>query len=244
VNSVIRIAMWSGPRNISTALMRAFENRADTAVLDEPFYAHYLKATGIPHPSAAEVVAAHESDWRRVVAVMLGPVPAGRPVFYQKHMTHHLLPGMARDWFAAMRHAFLIRKPEDVVRSYARERPDVTFADLGFAEQAALYGEVAAATGMAPPVLDADDVLSDPARLLGALCRALDLAFDPAMLAWPAGPRASDGVWGKHWYAAVWRSTGFQPSAPAGAPLSAPLAALAERAMPHYRRLYDKRLLG
>ncbi|MBM3492407.1 MAG: HAD family hydrolase [Alphaproteobacteria bacterium] len=244
MTQTLRIAMWSGPRNISTAMLRAFGNRADTAVMDEPFYAHYLKATGLPHPGAGEVIAHHDSDWQSVLRSMLGPVPGGRRVSYQKHMTHHLLPGMARDWFPAMRHAFLIRRPQDVVRSYARERPDVNFADLGFAEQAALYEEVAAITGRRPPVLDADDVLAEPARLLAALCAALELPFDPAMLAWPAGPRKSDGVWGKHWYAGVWRSTGFQPPALAGEPLPPPLAALAEQAMPHYRRLYDKRLRG
>ena len=244
MSEAVRIAMWSGPRNISTALMRAFGSRPDTAVMDEPFYAHYLQATGSPHPGREEVIAGHECDWRRVLEAMLGPVPGGRRVFYQKHMTHHLLPGMARDWLAAMRHGFLIRRPEEVVRSYARERPDPTLADLGFAEQAALFDEVCDLSGASPPVLDADDVLANPRGCLAALCAALDLPFDDAMLSWPAGPRESDGVWGKHWDGPVWRSTGFQPPQLERAPLPACLARLAEAAWPHYRRLHEKRLLG
>ena len=142
----VRIAMWSGPRNISTAMMRAFENRADCAVIDEPFYAHYLKQTQSDHPAREAVIAAGETDWRRVVAALTGPVPDGRRVFYQKHMTHHMLRHIGHDWFGQLSHAFLIRDPRAVLLSYIKSRPDaeVTADDIGVPQQAALYDEIAA----------------------------------------------------------------------------------------------------
>lgn len=210
----IRIAMWSGPRNISTAMMRAFENRADTAVWDEPFYAAYLKETGLAHPMRSEILSAHETDWRKVAAATGGPVPDDAAVFYQKHMTHHMIDTIGRDWMdhEDMRHAFLIRDPESVIASYAAKREVVTLDDIGFRQQAELFDRVADALGSAPPVIDSSDVLADPKAMLGKLCALLGIPFDPAMLAWSSGRRASDGVWASHWYHAVEASTGFAPA--------------------------------
>ena len=205
----VRIAMWSGPRNISTAMMRSFENRADTAVVDEPFYAAYLAATGLDHPMRDEVLASQPQDWKRVADALLGPVPGGKAVFYQKHMTHHMLPGFGRDWMARCRNAFLIRAPEHVLASYTQKRADVTLADIGFVQQGELFEREADRIGRAPPVIDAADVLRDPPATLGALCAALDIPFSDRMLSWPPGRRASDGVWAPAWYDAVERSTGF-----------------------------------
>ena len=237
-----RIAMWSGPRNISTAMMRSFENRADCAVSDEPFYAHYLAATGIEHPMREAVIASQPTDWRDVVKAITGPAPGGAPVWYQKHMTHHMIAGVGREWFGAMRHAFLIRDPRAMAASYAAKRQGATAADLGAQLQAELYDEVTASTGSAPPVIDAADVLADPAGMLSLLCDALSLPFDPAMLAWPAGARDSDGVWGDHWYASVRASTGFAAPQEREIRLSPGLEAVAEACMPFYARLHGKRL--
>jgi hypothetical protein len=238
----VRIAMWSGPRNISTAMMRAWENRPDTVVWDEPFYAHYLRATGIAHPLADEIIAAYETDWRRVVAAMTGPVPGGKRVFYQKHMTHHLLPGMGRDWLAGLVNCFLIRDPDRVAASYARKRDRVTADDLGFRQQAEIFDHVRAETGTVPPVLDAADVLRAPERMLGLLCEAVGVPFSGSMLAWPAGPRDSDGLWARHWYQAVERSTGFQPAPAPTEPLAEDFRPLADALRPYYDRLYPHRL--
>lgn len=238
----LRIAMWSGPRNISTAMMRAFENRADCAVSDEPFYAHYLAATGIDHPMADAVIASQPTDWREVVREITGPAPGGAPVWYQKHMTHHMIPAVGRDWFGEVVHAFLIRDPREMAASYAAKREGATAEDLGAALQAELYDEVVRRTAKAPPVVDAADVLADPRRILGLLCGALGLPFDEAMLAWPAGPRESDGVWGAHWYASVRASTGFRPRQPSEAALTPELEAVADRCMPFYARLHARRL--
>jgi hypothetical protein len=238
----VRIAMWSGPRNISTAMMRAFENRPDTEVIDEPFYAAFLARSGADHPLRAEVLAAHEADPEAVARAIAGEAPGGAAIFYQKHMTHHMLPGFPRGWMDRCRHAFLIRAPERVLASYAKRRAEVTLADIGFPQQGELFDEVASRLGAAPPVIDADDVLADPARALGALCQALEIPFDPAMLSWPAGPRASDGAWAPAWYDAVERSTGFGPPSPRPVLTEPRLAALADEARPIYERLAAYRI--
>lgn len=213
MSAPLRIAMWSGPRNISTAMMRAFENRGDCVVSDEPLYAHYLFATGADHPGREEVIAAGETDWRKVVADLVGPVPGGQPVWYQKHMTHHLLPGMQRGWIGALSNILLIRDPAAVVASYLRTRGTVSAAEIGLPQQLELFERLAERDGHAPPVLDAGEFLRDPQGHLRAICALLGIPFTERMLHWPAGPRASDGVWAPHWYQAVWRSTGFEAHA-------------------------------
>jgi hypothetical protein len=234
---VTRIAMWSGPRTVSTALMRAWENRADTVVVDEPLYAFYLDRTGIDHPGRAEVIASMPADWRVVLAgLAAGPVPAG--VYYQKHMTHHLLPEIDRGALRGLAHAFLIRDPRLLLASYARVRAEPTLADLGLEQQA----EIFAAFG--GPVLDAGDLLASPRAALEALCAALGVPFDPAMLAWPAGPRPTDGAWARYWYDGVRASTGFgPPRAPAATQLPPRLEALAAACRPFYSELAAARLV-
>ena len=242
IRDPVRIAMWSGPRNISTAMMRAFENRDDCAVVDEPFYAHYLAHTGSDHPGRDVVIAAGETDWRRVATALSGPAPGGRAVFYQKHMTHHMLPHIGHDWFAAMRHVFLIRDPRQVLASYLKSRPHATAADIGVLQQAQLYDEIATLTGAEPPVIDADDCLRRPEAHLRALCALLRIEFTPRMLAWPAGPRDSDGVWAPWWYDAVLKSTGFEPWRERDFDVGAAHRGLIDACMPVYARLYARRL--
>jgi Sulfotransferase domain len=242
VTAPIRIAMWSGPRNLSTAMMRAFGNRPDTTVVDEPFYAAYLAGTGIDHPLRAEVLAACETDPDRIAQALAGPVPGGAAIFYQKHMTHHMLDGFDLRWMELCRHAFLIRAPERVLASYAARRAEVELADIGFVRQAELFDQVSTRDGRAPPVIDAEDVLADPARTLTALCATLDIAFDPAMLAWPAGRRATDGVWAPAWYQAVERSTGFGRPSERPVKLAPGLEAIAAKARPYYERLARHRI--
>ena len=238
----VRIAMWSGPRNISTAMMRAWENRPDTAVVDEPFYAFFLAASGLDHPAREEVIASQPTDWRAVVEGLLGPVPGGRPVFYQKHMTHHVLPQMGLDWLAGVTNCFLVRHPREMVASYVETRSEPTLEDLGYVQQAGLLDRVADRLGSAPTVVDARDVLSDPRGVLSALCGRLGVPFSEAMLAWPPGPRATDGVWAPHWYASVQRSTGFMPYRPSRKPVPAHLENLVEQSLAYYQRLSKYRI--
>jgi hypothetical protein len=238
----LRIAMWSGPRNISTAMMRAFENRPDCEVWDEPLYGPYLAATGKAHPGADEVIEAQGSDWSVVVGSILGPVPSGRPLWYQKHMTHHILPDMSLDWVDDLANCFLIRDPAEVLSSYRVRRDEFDVEDLGFTQQLELFRHVVETSGSVPPVLDARDVLENPSGMLQSLCASLGIDFDARMLKWPPGPRDSDGVWGKHWYDAVWKSTGFSPHVRRDVRLDDDARRIVERCRPCYETLRAQRL--
>ncbi|MDX2315936.1 MAG: HAD family hydrolase [Gammaproteobacteria bacterium] len=242
MSSVTRVAMWSGPRNISTAMMRAWENRGDTAVWDEPLYAFYLDRTGIDHPGAVAVIAAGDTQWQRVVAALTGPVPEGKPIYFQKHMTHHLLEEIDWDWLAQVHNCFLIRDPREVIASYARTRPDFTVNDVGVLQQAKIFEHAHRTAGATPVVLDSRDVLQNPRAMLTALCAALDVPFSDKMLSWPAGSRSSDGVWASYWYDTVRASTEFAPYVSKTHTLARAHEPLAEECEPHYRQLYEQRL--
>jgi hypothetical protein len=233
----VRIAMWSGPRNLSTALMYAFAARGDCACWDEPFYAAYLAATGLPHPMAAAVIAAGDTDAARVAAACAGPAPGGLPLFYQKHMTVHMVAGFPLGFMSACVNVFLIRHPARVIASYAAKRENPTIDDLGFARQAALFDREAERLGRAPPVIDSADIRADPAAALARLCGAIGIPYTDRMLHWPAGPKPFDGAWAPHWYPAVHRSTGFDAAEgqlPAVDPAHRPLL---DAALPVYDRL-------
>lgn len=240
----LRIAMWSGPRNVSTALMRSFENRPDTVVCDEPFYAHYLRHTGREHPMAQVVMEQHECDWE-VVAKALTSTPSpfletesgqAPAVFYQKHMAHHLLPSMGREWMQPLQHAFLIREPRAMLRSLVQVLPDARLADTGWPQQVELF-EQCCQTGPPPPVLDSATLLQNPESILRQLCERLGLPFDPAMLTWPPGRRATDGAWAPAWYANVERSTGFHPYRPSSTEVPPAFEGLAQECEALYERL-------
>lgn len=237
-----RIAMWSGPRNISTALMRAWENRPDTWVVDEPLYAHYLTQVSVAHPGVDEVIAHHDGDWQRVVRGLVGPVPEGRRIYYQKHMAHHWLPHLRGEWLFALTNAFLIRHPAEVLPSLAARMGPPALRDTGLPQQVEIFREVRRRTGLTPPVLDTEDVLKDPRAALEALCARVGVEFDERMLRWPAGRRATDGIWARHWYDAVERSTGFEPYSPRPREVAPELEPLLAECMPHYEELAAHRL--
>lgn len=253
---MLRLAMWSGPRNISTAMMRSWGNRTDCTVVDEPLYASYLKATGKPHPGAAEIIAAGQPDWQKVVTELTESRPATPSgpgatsssrssvrIHYQKHMTHHLLPEMDRSWIGKLTNCFLIRNPREVLASYNKVIDTPTLADTGFPQQAEIFDWVRSHTGQIPTVLDAADVLKNPRRLLGLLCDQLGIDFQDSMLTWPPGPRSTDGVWAKHWYAEVEKSTAFRPYQPKAIDLPPHLADLNTHCQAYYDHLYSHRLV-
>jgi hypothetical protein len=240
----LRIAMWSGPRNISTALMRSWGNRPDTHVCDEPLYAHYLEQTGKDHPGAAEVLASQDRDWRQVVRRLTGPVPEGKAVFYQKHMAHHLLPCIERGWLDEVTNCFLIRDPREMLISLARKLDAPLLEDTGLPQQVEIFEQVRARSGRVPAVIDAKDVLMDPGRVLRSLCEALGVAFTHDMLAWAPGRRETDGVWAKYWYENVEASSGFGTYRPNPDPLPERLKGLHDRCLDYYRALAPYRLGG
>jgi Sulfotransferase domain len=227
--------MWSGPRNISTALMYSFGNRADCEAWDEPFYGFSLKTKGNDHPMRDAIIAGMETNWDRLVAKCT--TPSSRPLLYQKHMTHHMLEGYDRSFIRGLTNAFLIRDPARVLASYAQKWSDVDLEAIGFVQQAEIFDMVADRLGAAPPVVDSDEVLANPRAVLSKLCEACGIAFDEAMLSWPAGPKSFDGIWAPHWYNAAWQSTGFaaQPTKKVELPLQ--LQRIAEAAQPIYDRL-------
>ncbi|MEM8551284.1 MAG: HAD family hydrolase [Pseudomonadota bacterium] len=233
----IRIAMWSGPRNLSTALMRSFAERDDCAVWDEPFYAAYLAETGLDHPMRAAILEAHESDPSAVAAACCADPPGAAPVLYQKHMTHHMVNGFPTGWTAHVRQAFLIRDPAQVAASYEVKREFPTLGDLGFESQKRLFDEEADRTGRAPPVVDSARLAAEPERVLSALCERLGISFTKAMLSWSAGRHPSYGIWAAHWYGAVERSTGFRPQPDSRTPVSDHARRLADEARPYYEHL-------
>ena len=238
MNDVVRIAMWSGPRNISTAMMRSFGARPDTIVVDEPFYAIYLLATGIDHPLREESIASQPHDPKIVADKLLGSVPAGKTIFYQKHMTHHMVPAIKLDWMAQCRNAFLIRDPRLVIASYSQKRSEVTMDDIGLVRQQELFQREAERLGAAPPVVDGSNILKDPAYWLAKLCQALSIDYSDAMLSWPAGKRDTDGVWAPVWYHNVEQSTGFAPPRSEDEiQIPEHLKQLVDDAMPYYQDL-------
>ncbi|MDH3647247.1 MAG: HAD family hydrolase [Gammaproteobacteria bacterium] len=239
---VTRIAMWSGPRNISTALMRAWENRSDTVVIDEPFYAYFLRRSGRQHPGREEVLAAQPADWRTVVERLQAPLPAGRAIHYQKQMTHHLDESVSLDWLAGVRNCFLIRKPLNMLASLLKVLPNAELADTGLPQQLRLFEHVRSSQTEIPPVIDTADVLQHPGAMLRALCAALDVPFSENMLRWPAGRRDSDGVWAPYWYAAVEKSTGFAPWRPATPEIPPQKIAVLEQCQLLYDRIAEYRL--
>ena len=230
--------MWSGPRNLSTAMLRAWENREDTVVVDEPLYAAYLARTGIDHPGRDEVIASQPTDVEAAVRSLHAPLPDGVRVHYAKHMSHHLPDEDDLGWTAAFRNVLLVRDPAEVVASYVRSRDSCEPADIGLLQQVRLLDGWAET----PPVIDAGDFLRDPEAHLRWLCDWLGVGFTTRMLSWPAGPRASDGVWAPHWYDSVRRSTGFEPWRPSEVSLSPHDAAVAKACRPAYDRLHALRL--
>lgn len=230
------ICLWSGPRNVSTALMYSFAQRRDTRVVDEPLYGHYLRVSGAAHPGRDEVIAAMNCDGDAVMKALLHPSETpDKPLLFMKHMAHHLT-GLDLGFMRETHNIFLIRDPSDMLPSLTIQLPNAGLADTGLAVQAALYESLRAA-GQKPAVLDSRQLLLDPPGVLAALCQHLQIDFDPHMLSWPAGPIAADGVWAKHWYHAVHRSTGFSKYvAKHGFPED--LEELLRACTPHYEKLY------
>lgn len=235
----LRVNVWSGPRNVSTALMYSFAQRPDTQVVDEPLYAHYLRVTGIEHPGRDEVLAAQDADGERVVRELI-LAEHRRPVVFFKQMAHHLVE-LDRGFLLQCANVLLIRDPAEVLTSLVRQLPQPRLADLGLALQLEVVDALSAA-GQEPPVLDAKELLLDPEGVLRRLCERLGIAFSPRMLSWPAGPRPEDGVWAKYWYQGLHRSTGFAPYRPKDEPPPAHVLPVLEEARPFYDALYARAL--
>jgi len=234
----IRIAAWSGPRNMSTAMMRAWENRPDTSVMDEPLYAASMAVTGIDHPMRSEILAAGPTDFDAAVMACLAPLTDGAEISYQKHMAHHLLDQFDRSWLDDLVHVLLIRNPRRVLASYVKVWDEVTVADIGLPQQIELAER-------AVLIVDSDEFLTNPKAYLSEMCDRVGVPFDDKMLAWPKGKRDTDGAWAPAWYSAVEESTGFgPPPSSEPAPLRPDLEPVAVEAESLYHQLYSRRYVA
>ena len=238
----VSIAMWSGPRNISTAMMYSFDNRGDCFASDEPLYAHYLSQTGIKHPDADAVMTHHETDADVVTDYLTGTIPGGANVWYQKHMCHHILPDMGTGWLTSLENCFLIRDPREVLLSLSRITDEVSLWATGLPQQARLLEQVAEESGEVPPILDARDILEDPRGMLELLCERVGIRFNEKMLSWRPGPRECDGVWAEHWYDSVWSSTGFSPYRARTGDLTPGHEEILSQALPIYEDMHSRRM--
>ena len=242
-NDVIRIAMWAGPRNISTTMMRAFQARADTSVADEPFYAYYLKESGAQHPMRSEILDALPQSWRGVVSQLNGAAPDNAPIYFHKHIAYHFAAAetLPLDWIDEQRTFILIRDPRAMVASYAKKYDDVEPIIKSLDVQRRVFARVVENNGRCP-VVDATDVLRNPESMLRRLCEALDVPFTDEMLTWPEGQLPGDGIWAPHWYPEVMKSSGFRPFVEKPITLDSELEALAARCAPAYHALHEHRL--
>ncbi len=240
--NTLTIAMWSGPRNISTAMMRSFDNRNDTAVLDEPFYAHYLKKTGINHPGRESIINSQSCKWDDILKMCVGPIPEGKPLWYQKHMAQHNLEGCDISWISNVKNCILIRDPKFVIQSYSKQLPINGEWQLGYKQQLEIMQYLEKNEGISPPILDAKDILLNPERLLKILCNKIGINFSKNMLSWAKGSRASDGIWGKYWYKSVNKSTGFIPYKNNNIKLDKELTTIYNKCMESYMAMYEKRI--
>ena len=230
------ICLWSGPRNVSTALMYSFAQRDDVRVVDEPLYGHYLQQSGAEHPGRDEVIAAMDCDGDAVMRGLLAAQrenPATR--LFLKQMAHHLV-AIDLGFLQETSNVFLIRDPVEMLPSLTVQLPQAKLPDTSLEQQWRLF-ESLAASGTTPAILDSRELLLDPEGVLRQLCAHLDLPFAPAMLEWQPGARPEDGIWAEHWYHAVHRSSGFAPyKAKQGFPPH--LQGLLDECQPWYERLY------
>ena len=234
--------MWSGPRNISTAMMRSWESRADTFVIDEPYYAYYLTQTDLNHPGREDVIRDGELDSEKISYGLVNDTEEDRSIYYQKHITHHLLDSIDREWMKSVTNCFLIRDPKDMIISYSKVHPDLNMHLLGLEEQKEIFEYVSNMTGEVPPIIDSKDVLMNPRDILSKFCEAVGVIFSEEMLSWPRGARDTDCNWGKYWYKNVMNSTGFNEYRPKTEDVPSKYQDLYEECLSLYNNLHDLRI--
>ncbi|MBC8406734.1 MAG: HAD family hydrolase [Planctomycetes bacterium] len=240
----LRLAMWSGPRNVSTALMRAFDSRSDCFVSDEPLYGYYLSKHGLPHPIAEQIMASMATDWQSITHHLTGPIPHGRQLWYQKHMSHHLLDEIPRDWLCQLTNVFLVREPRAMLASLLQVLPEVDIADTGLPQQVELFRWEMERTGRVPVVVDSRELLLNPGGVLKQLCERVGITYGDEMLSWEAGVRPTDGCWAPYWYGDTHNSTGFTPYQPKEVEVPADYESLAQQCETLYQELAAFRLLA
>lgn len=238
-----RIAMWSGPRNISTAMMRSWENRGDTTVIDEPLYGPYLYKTKKAHPLHTEIIADQGTNEKPIIQFLThGSLEESKTIFYQKHMCHHILEDMDIRWVIHLKNAFLIRNPAYVLTSYIKKHKQPSKHDLGFPQQLKIFNYIKDRCGEIPVVIESKDILKHPKKMIPLLCEKLSVGFDKNMLSWAKGYRETDGIWAPKWYNRVIESTGFSKYNPKEIKLSTEQKRIVDDCMPYYLALQKHKI--
>ncbi len=235
--------MWSGPRNISSALMRSFENRSDCFVSDEPFYSYFLAKTKLKHPLYQEIIQSGFTDYNQIIKYITGPIPSSKKIWYQKHMAHHILEGNNMKWVKHMKNCLLIRHPSDVILSYLQKNKLENIEQLGYLQLIQIYKILTEELNIHPIIIDAEDLLSKPEDMLNLLCKNLGIKFDKKMLSWSVGIRKTDGVWSKHWYKNVEASNGFNPFNKTDRKIPVKYRIINDKCMELYNFLYERRMI-
>jgi len=234
--------MWSGPRNISTALMRSFGNRPDTYISDEPFYAYYLHRTNENHPAKEKIISTGQTNWNLVVQKLVGDIPNNKNIWYQKHMAHHNFPENNLDWIKEMENIILIRNPKDVIFSYIKKYKLKNSFQLGYTQQMQLYNILQDYNKCEPIIIDSEDLLENPKKILKKLCKKCNIPFYSKMLSWPKGTRETDGVWGEYWYKKVQNTTHFLPPIENNKSIPVKYEKIFLDCMQYYKKLYKQRM--
>ena len=232
----MKIAAWSGPRNLSTAMMYSFGSRSDTIISDEPFYASYLKATNLEHPMRAKILESQSNNPHEIIESCNGPIPLSKGLWYQKHMCTHILDNISLTWAEKYTNIFLIRHPSRVISSYERKRENPTIDDIGFKQQLKIFNSLGGV------VIESSDILKSPEKTLKTLCRHINIKFESRMLSWSKGGHKDEGVWGEHWYNSAHLSSSFGPPEGPIPKLSKKLIELYEDAIPNYEKLSSHKI--
>lgn len=233
-----RINMWSGPRNISTAVMYSFAQRPGSKVVDEPFYAHYLLQSGAEHPGRDEVLESQPKDAARVIRNLLAH-NSEKDLLFLKNMAHHMvnMDAVLDKLIRRFQHVFLIRDPAEMLLSLNKTLANPTLRDTAYNRQLELFNKVKSES-TTPAVIDAKELLKNPKHVLSELCRRLNIPFFETMLSWEAGPLPADGIWAKYWYNNVHQSTGFKPYVPKQEDIPERLKPLYEKCKPMYQQMF------
>ena len=233
----MRIACWSGPRNISTALMRSWSSRNDSFVSDEPFYAYYLKEQQLKHPMYKEIIKYYPNTYDDVVTSLTSEIPNDKERWYQKHMAHHLIDLNNISWIKNFENCILIRHPKDVINSYIKKNTLNHVDELGYPQQYKIMRYLDS-VGKNFIVIDSNILLNNPEKILSQWCSSMNLEFDISMLRWEKGNHPQDGIWWKHWYDNVITTTHFQKFSSNKYELNKKYKSIYDEALDYYNKLY------
>ena len=235
------VACWSGPRNISTALMRSWSSRKDTFVTDEPFYAYYLKETKLKHPMHREIITKYSSNYNEIIKYLTNKIPDNRKIWYQKHMAHHLLDLNNIEWINNFKNCILLRHPKEVISSFSKKSKLSSVEELGYPQQYEII-RFLKKNNKSYTIIDSSELLKNPEKVLAAWCKKNNIKFDISMLKWEKGNHNNDGIWWESWYDNVIKTTGFQKYEKKDISIENKYDSIYNESMKYYNYLIEEKL--